>query len=303
MKIETDQNLKLFFHNRRLLIISVLFIWLSAFILFFALKPQINQIQQKRTELSQKRSQLNQLSKKTVELEQILSSAQFAQKDKVNEVLPSHKPLLELLSNLHQAAGEHEVVFTDFNISPGEVASPSAQTDMSQLLEQAKEEQQQSKAKVKTLESADNEQESQELTDEIQYSGKGYSELTLELSIKGRSEEVEGFMALMERVAPLTTITDFEINQAYQETELTASPSASQTGTISTASMIMATYYYDRIITTTPASTLPSVSEGEMAVFETIQKFRPSGFEPQTSLQSADLEDLFGVGSLVDQLQ
>ncbi len=312
MQTDTDQNIKLFLHNRKFIIISVILVWASVFMLFSAFKPQINQIQTKKDTLNQKRSELNQLSKKNLELEQILNSSEFAQKEKVNEVLPSHKPLLELLSNLNQAARQHEITFVDFEISPGEIASDSAEADMDNLVRQAKQQQTETKASLEAKEEeeesegSENDQDKKALqkSDEVAYSGKGYNQLVLELSIRGRSDEVDDFMGLMEKIAPLTTITEFRISREDPlTTQAQASPSASSSVSMSTATMIMSTYYYERVITTTPSSSLPSVGDEEMKVFETIQKFRPTELKPQKTLKSGDLEDLFGVDNLVEQLQ
>jgi Tfp pilus assembly protein PilO len=273
MKQENDVNLQLFLKNRKFLVLTVILVWLSFGLGFFVIKPQIASIFKSKSELDKNRTQLKKLQQKLVELKQIRLSEEFKKKDKVDEVLPSHKPLLELLANLNQAAKKTSIIFTNFEISPGKVASPGAKV----------------KRAAETR--------------------KGYNALELELSIRGKEEDVDQFLELVEKIAPLTTITELSINRKdydLTEDEVEMEVATKATGnnlTVSSADMVMSTYYYTRTVTTTLSKKLPSVGEEEIKIFETIQKFRPSNFEPQTKLEKSELEDIFGVEGLVESSQ
>ncbi len=273
MKQENDVNLQLFLKNRKFLVLTVILVWLSFGLGFFVIKPQIASIFKNKSELDKNRTQLKKLQQKLVELKQIRLSEEFEKKDKVDEVLPSHKPLLELLANLNQAAKKTGIIFTNFEISPGKVASPGAKVN-------------------KTAETQ-----------------KGYNSLELELSIRGMEEDVDQFLELVEKIAPLTTITELSINRKNHdltEDEVEKEVATKATGdslTVSSADMVMSTYYYTRTVTTTLSKKLPAVGEKEIEIFETIQKFRPSNFKPQTELKKSELEDIFGVKGLVESNQ
>jgi hypothetical protein len=173
-----DFNLKLLYRSRRNLVVAMAF-GLVALVLLILTYTQVSAALQTNGKLSAKQRQVDQLNRKAQELEQLKFSPEFTQAAKINEVLPSHKPLLELLNNLNNVAGETRVAITEFEISPGEIATDS--TEVSQR--------------------AGNKQQAD------------YNELRLELTIVGGLNQVREFMDLIERVSPLTTITSLTIDR------------------------------------------------------------------------------------------
>jgi hypothetical protein len=138
-------------------------------------------------ELQKQSAKIDQLNKKVQELEQLKFSPEFAQAEQINRVLPSHKPLLELLNNLNSVASETRVSITEFEISPGEIASDSTQVS-----------------------SAVNQRANQ----------KDYDQLDLELTIIGPLAQIRSFMDLIERVSPLTTITSLTVDRKVGNIEV-----------------------------------------------------------------------------------
>lgn len=128
-----------------------------------------------------------QLNKKAQELEQLKFSPEFAQADVINRVLPSHKPLLELLNNLNNVAGETAVSITEFEINPGEIASDSTQLAQNQ--------------------------QTKKVTGD-------YDRLDLKLTIIGELAQIRRFMDLIERVSPITTITSLTVDRKVAEGQL-----------------------------------------------------------------------------------
>lgn len=305
MKLETksDINYKLLLHNRRFMLLSIVLGWGILALVLFVIRPKFANLFEIKAEIDDSRSQLEKLERKLQDLEQLRLSEQFQKKDKVDEVLPSHKPLLELLSNLNQAATQTKVGIQDFKIEPGRIASSSAELG-------------------------------------LKPSKQGYRQMELSLSIEGQEENVEQFLELVERIAPLTTIIELNINrhteqvltanQRFLETDIGFSQQdveSDQTGdleseteqrraetlgsslqpnqsmiTIASAELTMATYYYTQTIKTTLSSRLPSVGKEEVQVFDTIQKFRPTEFKPLSEVEGGELEDLFGVENLLDDV-
>ena len=101
-KVKSDQNFKLFLNTRRHLLLAIVMIWATVALIFFAIKPQLSPILKLRSNLETERKQYLELTKKIQDLNNIKVSDQFLKKDKVDEVLPSHKPISELLFNLYQ---------------------------------------------------------------------------------------------------------------------------------------------------------------------------------------------------------
>lgn len=176
-------NLQLFLNTRRYLALAIAFGLGAAVLLFSATYPQVKGVVANNKELKQETEKLLLTKKKAAELSQLRSSPEFAQADKVNEVLPSHKPILELLSSVHRVAKEAQVGINNLEVSPGEIASEAAQVKK-------------------------------------EAAGKNYISLDLVLNVTGKRENVEQFMILIEQASPITTITKLSINTSTKKTEL-----------------------------------------------------------------------------------
>jgi len=177
-------NLKLFLATRKHLVYSVTLIASGVLILVFAAIPQISSILANNSQLKKQQVELAKTEKKALELEQIKLLPEFAQANKVDEVLPSHKPLLELLTGLTQTAQATKIVIREFELSPGEIASPGAEIKPS--------------TKNKNL---------------------GYDTLDVKLSIDGKLYQVEDFITTIEFISPLTTITEISLQRETGDTK------------------------------------------------------------------------------------
>ncbi len=251
----SDQNLQLFINTRRFLLLSIILIWGTVGLIFFAIKPQVQNMFALQTNLSKEREKYQNLTRKMQDLNTIEISAEFQQKDKVDEVLPSYKPVLELLFNLNQAMNRSEVQIESLMLRPGEIDSEAAES----LIQDKP-------------------------TTEISRRNP-YRSLATELAVVGFDEDVDYFLDLVERIAPFTSIVELTINRSDREDDQPAT----------TATMILNTYYYTQTITTRIDEELPSVDEEELRAFQTIQEFTPSGFEKPEDIQSTNVEDLFGI--------
>jgi Tfp pilus assembly protein PilO len=258
--IESDENLnlKLLINTRRDLLLAIALILGGVMMLAFAVKPQITALWESKDALSNQRQYFEKLTQKLNDLKQIKVSEEFKKKDKVDEVLPSHKPVLELLTNLSQASSQNNINITELEIAPGEISTDSTETT--------------------TQVSKTN-------------SNKNYSQLKLTMVAKGKRDDVDAFMEIAERIAPFTSIVELELKETRNRSEV-----QTESGSESTqADITFETYYYTGSIKTKVDTQLPSVGDAEMRVFDTIQQFRPTGFKPPSEIKSTDIEDLFGI--------
>lgn len=258
MDTGSENNIKLFFNTRRHLLLAIVLIWSIVALVFFAIKPQVQTLFVLRSNLEIEKEQYMDISRKIQDLQSIRISDQFQQKEKVDEVLPSYKPVMELLFNLNEAMKESNVGITSLLINPGEIATESAEIS---LLDP-------------TSRDAATQRRQQR-----------YSALRMELIVSGAEERVDQFLQLVERIAPFTSIVELEINTRTDREGVTRTE----------AEMLLHTYYYTQTIVTRIDDQLPSIGEKELKAFETIQQFMPSGFQKPTAIQGADLEDLFGI--------
>ncbi|MGD9129902.1 MAG: hypothetical protein PVJ09_05440 [Candidatus Woesebacteria bacterium] len=171
-------NLRLFMSTRRFMFFGIICFVVAFLMVFLFTYPQLGAISELRNKISPQERKLKSYEQKVLKLNQIQSMPEFQQSSKVDEVLPSYKPLLELLSNFNQIAKQTEVKFTKFELSPGEIASPGAELAISK-----------------------------------RQSVTGYDTLEVEMTVEGELKQVDQFMNLIERITPLTTIIDFSIQR------------------------------------------------------------------------------------------
>ncbi len=259
---KSTSNSKLFLSTRKYFVAALCLFWASGAILFMVTKNQIKTIISTRELISKNQAQLSKLTQKKSDLDQVKISQQFQHKEKVDQVLPSHKPLLELLNGLSQSAKSAEINITEFEISPGKIASESAALN---------------KTKVTKAE---------------------YQALELQLGIEGNLASLEKFLNLVERITPLTTITDFSINRHHERSYNPQQEKLNgQTKEFikAKADMILNSYYYTKSIETTLSSQLPSIGKKEIEAFNTIQEFIPANFSQPSEIQGGEVEDLFNI--------
>ena len=267
LESKQDKNIKLFLNTRKHLLLSILFVWGAVSMLFFAIKPQLETVIEQRETLKKDVTQLEGISRKLNELKQIRLSDQFKQKDKVDEVLPSRKPVLELLTSLHQAMQQANVSVAALKINPGEITDEPSAELIAEGGAASKPAAQTTKSKAST---------------------KGYSQLQMELKVRGDNDSLDEFLTLIERAAPFTSVVELSI----RDTRIGRGETAQ---TIAEAEMILQTYYYTQTITTNIDDALPAVGEAELRAFNTIQQFIPSDFRKPTQVTSSNIEDLFGI--------
>lgn len=172
-------NLSLILSTRKNLVKAAAF-GLTAIVLLVLTYTQVTAIFETRKKIETSQKKVDQLQGKTDELASLKLTPEYARADKMDDVLPSHKPLLELLNNLNSVANETNVSITEFKINPGEIIGEG---------EEAK------NVSVKNKKASD------------------YDQLNLELSIVGGLDQVKEFMSLIERVSPITTINSLTIDR------------------------------------------------------------------------------------------
>lgn len=241
-------------------LVSAVALGIAAVILAFLAYRQVASVFATRANVAAEQKKIAQLNQKSQELEQLRSSPEFAQADQINKVLPSHKPLLELLNNLNSVAASTKVAITEFQINPGEIA-----TDSTQAVDVKA-------ANVKKKSNPD------------------YNQLDLKLTIIGELSQVRKFMDLIERVSPITTITNLTVDRKVSGSAVS--------GTTTRADLSLSTYYYTKSISSTLSAPLPEISAREREVFQAILDFTPADIGNQTGVVTGNNQDLFGINGL-----
>ena len=177
-------NFKLFWNTRQELVLAILFFLIAAMILFGGALKQITPIKESLNDLESKDRELNRFRQKALQLEETAIDPEFAKISEIDQVLPSHKPLLELLSNLNSVANETEVAIDNFSLSPGKIASDTTQVKKNTSQEQK------------------------------------YDALFLNFSVSGALGRVQRFMDLIEQTTPISTITSISLSRQINDDSL-----------------------------------------------------------------------------------
>ncbi len=173
-------NWRLFWNTRKELILGILFIVLSLMILLIGILQQISPISADLKELKEKQAEMNKFNEKAEQLKQLAVDPNFNQSSSIDKVLPSHKPLLEILSNLNSVARSSEVVIKNFSLNPGEIATDTT------------------KVKKTTT-------------------NQKYDYLDLDFTVSGQLWRIQNFLTLIEQVTPISTVTSISINRNIDE--------------------------------------------------------------------------------------
>lgn len=173
-------NWRLFWNTRKELVLGILFFVLSLMILLIGILQQIKPIQADLKELKDKQAELAKFSEKAEQLKQLAIDPNFSQSSSIDKVLPSHKPLLEILNNLNSVAYGSEVVIKNFSLNPGEIATDTT------------------KVKKTT-------------------NNQRYDYLDLDFSVSGPLWKIQNFLTLIEQVTPISTVTNISINRNIDE--------------------------------------------------------------------------------------
>ncbi len=177
---KNEFNWKLFWNTRKEFVLAVLFFILSAMILLIGIIRQISPIRKDISKLKEREVELEKFYEKAEQLKELAIDPNFNKSSDIDRVLPSHKPLLEILNNLNQVANTSEVVIKNFTLNPGEIASDTT------------------KVKKST-------------------SNQKYDYLDLDFSVSGPLWKIQKFLNLIEQVTPISTITSISINRNIDE--------------------------------------------------------------------------------------
>jgi len=181
MPMEKEEvNYRLVWNTRKELVLAILCFILAFVIFSMVILRQIVPVKDNFAELASTNQELDKFQTKVDELENIAFDNEYDKMTEIDDVLPSYKPLLEVLNNLNSVAVQSETLINNFTISPGEIATDST------LL-----------AKTKRQ--------------------KFYDELELEFSVLGTLINVQNFMTLIEQVTPISTITNISLSQKIND--------------------------------------------------------------------------------------
>lgn len=252
-------NYKTMFNSRRFLFYAIGAGLLAVIVVLVALVPSVRQIFEIQKKITTQQVRANKLRQKVGDLENIEAREAYQYTEAVNSVLPSKKPLLELLTSLNMVAVRNGVVFTDLSLTPGEIATDAA--ELAAI----------NKAKINAARA-----------------NAGYDAMDVALSVEGSFGSIKSFLDEIEKIAPLSTINSISLSSSNRGVTVSDQDLVS-------AELMIQIHYFTKPISVALEQPLPTVGVEQNNVLNEIQTYLFPTIEDQKEILSGGLEDLFQI--------
>lgn len=258
-------NLRYLWRTRQPLVLAGLIVVVSVLIVPFGIWPQVQQTLDLNTQIAAEREQLMQLQEKIAALEQSDTLSLVDQAAEINQLLPSQKPLLEMMTSLNQSAGEAGVEVTNIEVRPGTISTVSAAVS------------------PQTTRRSSSSRRGAAPT------RRAYDQLDLKVVISGSLLDISAFIETIELMAPLTNVTSISLSEASgREAEIRPFQ----------AELTITTYYFSQPIAATIEAPLPEISPTAQSFIDQLSDFTFPTQNRATVIRGGGQEDLFGVDDL-----
>jgi hypothetical protein len=242
---------------RRYFVLAILLgvsgIGLFLFLAFIQL-PQLIELV---NNLNSEKKNLSNIQQKVLALRDGALVDQTDNRQKIDTLLPSKKPLLQLLNNVGSAAQNSQVRLIAIETSPGRIASGSAQL----------------KTNVASFDFG---------TPEAKINGVDV--LTIGLTVNGTLAQINAFVKNIEQITPISDITQLK---------LTSQSDVLNSTTSYEAKLRVASYYFTQPITVSIDAPLPKITANAQAFLVDLNKFQFTPETEQPAIQGG-VNDLFG---------
>ncbi len=239
--------------------LTILLITTSLAVSFFGTWPQVQaSIEMWRTyEASE--AKVKSLAAKNRQLQDVLDPTLLDQINTVDSLLPSRKPLIELLTAVNVLSKQTQVVITSVELRPGAIATDGAKVS--------------NRGQLK----------------------KGDSDtLEINMIVSGTLSQVNQFFNTIERTTPLTTITSLSLTPKDRNTALVSTDTiASLQNRAYQAELTLAASYFTRPVSANLDASLPQLSSDQTKLISDLKTFTVNKIDPQTQILGGGLEDLF----------
>lgn len=266
-KLPSHLNWRYLSETRRFLSLTILVGVVSVSLLAFAVIPQAQALMALVTTSRQEQTKANNLENKLEDLDTMTSRPVAGQMEKVEAVLPSRKPLLELLTTVNAQSNAAQVTVANIQLSPGNISTDSAVAAPTSAT---------AKGKKKAIVRQDRET------------------LSVDLVVQGDLTQLNRFFELLESSAPLTTITDIALSPQSR------GASTQSTGLFE-AELTVLTYYFSKSVQSSIEASLPTLSTQQQAAMSEIEQYSISDLPSQLEIRGGGLDDLFSVEEPVTQ--
>lgn len=255
-------NMRYWLNTRRPIIFAAVGVIAAVLIIFLAIIPQIQEMFSIQQDIRAEEKKVASLRQKILALEQASTLPIVEKSDQINDLLPSKKPLLEMLTSLNTAAEDAGVSFTNIEVAPGTISTESAQAQPNQRRASGSRESSQTQRSEK---------------------------LDLRVTVEGELDNINSFLETIELVAPFSNVTDLSLNER-KKTAKNLFPFE--------AELVITTYYFTQPIVAAVEAPLPELKDDEATFINEIDSFQFPVVTQDTVIRGGGLNDLFGVQGL-----
>lgn len=263
-------NWRYVFNTRRFLLAAAGCALLSLVLVMMVIVPQFNQILINQSKIDQEKKTLGQLQNKMQALGESNTLDLVNQSKLVDSALPSHKPLLELMSSLNFVASWAQINITDIQLSPGEISTDSSKTATT----------------------------SKVVTKGKSVAAKAYQNLDVDLTVEGELDRLNMFLKNVENTVPFSTVTKFTLAEIKGRTLADGSNTGNKTYK---AELTISTYYFTQSVNAALISPLTPVGNNEQALLTKLKSYTMLNQTQQKEIQGGGSQDLFGIKSLTGE--
>lgn len=283
-------NYRYLVHTRRFALLGAGLVTFTLGVVGFLIVPQISTALDQYSQLQKQEDLISQLEVKSQQLLQLPQSQLFASSTQINSVMPSRKPLLELLSALNEVAGKAGVRYSDLSLSPGKVASEGAQlavvrTGATNSAGAGTTGTSGTSAGVTSRTSNRPAQSSG-----VSSGTSGSEALAVSLKATGTLANINIFLREIERVAPLTTVTKLSL---IERTGTRVDPDSAFE-----ADLEIQTYFFTKSVSATLTSPIPQITINQQTIMNELASYLYPSVISQDMIRGGGLEDLFGIEQL-----
>ncbi len=224
--LETKQkktNYQYLLQTRKFLLVSIGLAAVCAFVALTILFPNVSKVTTLSANIKKEQRKLDNLQKKKDILQNVSSTDLYGKKDKINAILPSTKPLLQLLNQIDRVSSENQVIISEFGLVPGQISTDSA--------------------KEKT-------------TKKSPTQNANVDSIETKIVVVGTINRINAFLKEINFIAPLTQITELSL-KGINRKDLVEQQTAGES--VFEATLTLSTSFFVGKVQADPAKSLPDV--------------------------------------------
>lgn len=248
-----------FVRRRRQAVLAGLLVATAVGVVIFGSLPQLSLARENYQAWQETKTEYDQLVAKQQQLAALPQTALFQQQDLINRVLPSQKPVFQLVNSVLAVASDNQVRVIGYQLSPGEVSVDEEIATEDTLSKQPRREQ-------------------------VNRGATGVEEFKITVSIEGSQRNTNQFVDALNQTLPLISLTELEIDTLGDDDQ----------NEVRTTALELSTFFFTGSVTSTLGQDLPRVPAEQLEVMTELSRFQVPAVVESDRIFGGGQEQLFG---------